>query len=256
MLSTADFAKYRFMSWLLAALGFLLGGLLAASVFATQNNAKIDLLWTLVLFVGIPIVSLGINLLLLMRPGFRASSLEWLLTKLKRWSLVNTNILDAVSQAKVDRNGKFWLIGLAQIGYMAFFFACGLVSLLILAITEVSFVWESTLFSSTTLHGILSFIASPWFFWEAAQPQMLLIECTRVPMTCPASGPGSSADWWRYVFSALLTYGLVPRFLLGAYCYYRVTYQRASYLLVIWGNVPSCVQQAVAELYGTAPASA
>ena len=87
--------------------------------------------------------------------------------------------------------------------------------ILMLLATDVSFVWRSTLLDAATLFPILDTLASPWGFWQAAQPSLEMLNQTQDFRLRGALLEGNYVgQWWQFLLAAQLCYSIVPRALL------------------------------------------
>ena len=117
-----------------------------------------------------------------------------------------------------QRNGvrrQTALFSLSQSLVLAFATGNLLGFVLMLLATDVSFVWRSTLLDAATLFPILDTLASPWRWWQAAQPSLEMLNQTQDFRLLGASLEGNYVgQWWQYLLAAQLCYSIVPRALL------------------------------------------
>lgn len=90
-----------------------------------------------------------------------------------------------------------------------------------LLIFDVRFYWEATPQTGALVQSSVVLVATPWrVAWPAAVPDATEIEASRARNgdgSRPAVGSAAStAAWWRFLFMALLVWGVLPRLLLIA----------------------------------------
>lgn len=118
---------------------------------------------------------------------------------------------------------EWWLLlRLAQGLAVAFNVGVLLSMARLVAFSDLAFAWSTTLdLEPAAVHGALGALAWPWkVAWSEAVPSLELVEATRwsrLEGAFTAAGAGgdaaraSSGSWWRVLFAATITYGLVPR---------------------------------------------
>ena len=96
----------------------------------------------------------------------------------------------------------------------------GILACLLFRVTfyDLAFGWASTLeVSSDQIQGLVHALAFPWHSWiPDAVPTLAQIQGSRIVLTEGLAQPTASGVtvWWRFLWLAVLAYGLVPRFLL------------------------------------------
>ena len=210
MQKNEHFPRLRSHSVALGLIALTLGLLASVAVLSGDDFGRVNLLYALSLFALLPSIGLVVTLLLLFlgrRSGIAALLIELPLAPKTLTSLLLT-----------QRNGvrrQTALFSLSQSLVLAF--ATGNLSgfVMMLLATDVSFVWRSTLLDAATLFPILDTLASPWRWWQAAQPSLEMLNQTQDFRLQGASLEGNYVgQWWQYLLAAQLCYSIVPRALL------------------------------------------
>ena len=210
MQKNEHFLRLRSHSVALGLIALTLGLLASVAVLSGDDFGRVNLLYALSLFALLPSIGLVVTLLLLFlgrRSGIAALLIELPLAPKTLTSLLLT-----------QRNGvrrQTALFSLSQSLVLAFAMGNLLGFVLMLLATDVSFVWRSTLLDAATLFPILDTLASPWRWWQAAQPSLEMLNQTQDFRLLGASLEGNYVgQWWQYLLAAQLCYSIVPRALL------------------------------------------
>ncbi|KRP27511.1 MAG: hypothetical protein ABS30_08025 [OM182 bacterium BACL3 MAG-120924-bin41] len=210
MQKNEHFLGLRSHSVALGLIALMLGLLASVAVLRGDDFGRVNLLSSLSLFALLPSIGLVVTLLLLFlgrRSGIAALLIELPLAPKTLTSLLLT-----------QRNGvrrQTALFSLSQSLVLAFATGNLLGFVLMLLATDVSFVWRSTLLDAATLFPILDTLASPWRWWQAAQPSLEMLNQTQDFRLQGASLEGNYVgQWWQYLLAAQLCYSIVPRALL------------------------------------------
>ena len=210
MQKNEHFLRLRSLSVALGLIALMLGLLASVAVLRGDDFGRVNLLSSLSLFALLPSIGLVVTLLLLFlgrRNGIAALLIELPLAPKTLTSLLLT-----------QRNGvrrQTALFSLSQSLVLAFATGNLLGFVLMLLATDVSFVWRSTLLDAATLFPILDTLASPWRWWQAAQPSLEMLNQTQDFRLQGASLEGNYVgQWWQYLLAAQLCYSIVPRALL------------------------------------------
>ena len=210
MQKNEHFLRLRSHSVALGLIALTLGLLAGVAVLSGDDFGRVNLLYALSLFALLPSIGLVVTLLLLFlgrRSGIAALLIELPLAPKTLTSLLLT-----------QRNGvrrQTALFSLSQSLVLAFATGNLLGFVLMLLATDVSFVWRSTLLDAATLFPILDTLASPWRWWQAAQPSLEMLNQTQDFRLQGASLEGNYVgQWWQFLLAAQLCYSIVPRALL------------------------------------------
>nr|WP_242698797.1 DUF2868 domain-containing protein [Alteromonas sp. 5E99-2] len=118
---------------------------------------------------------------------------------------------------------------------VALFYTLGGMSvfLLMLVITDVNFVWRSTIISDNNFHALLSYIAIPWWLYLDAQPSLKLVQLTQDSrLDTYYENTLIYGSWWKFILLTQLVYGVLIRLtmLLAGYLLLtkEVKYQKDS----------------------------
>jgi len=189
-------------------LAFLTAFITTIALMLGDQYGRVNLLYLQLIFVFVPLVSLGLTLYC---SFFKSQfNLSQLFLQLPFWP---SDWLDDTAELKNSILRKPWLFYQSQklalalsLGALAAFFCT-------LLLSDVSFVWRSTLLSADSVFPLLQFISLPWFFIEA-QPLMEQVQSSQDSRLVVATGLSNSDVWWRYVLLAQLYYVLLPRTML------------------------------------------
>ncbi len=210
MQKNEHFLGLRSHSVALGLIALTLGLLASVAVLRGDDFGRVNLLSSLSLFALLPSIGLVVTLLLLFlgrRSGIAALLIELPLAPKTLTSLLLT-----------QRNGvrrQTALFSLSQSLVLAFATGNLLGFVLMLLATDVSFVWRSTLLDAATLFPILDTRASPWRWWQAAQPSLEMLNQTQDFRLRGALLEGNYVgQWWQFLLAAQLCYSIVPRALL------------------------------------------
>ena len=191
----------------LGLLGLCCGFLAAYSVLAGDDDGRVNLLFLLLLFAFLPVVSLLLSIFLLVKGGGKGLA-GWILD-IPLWP---RHLTLALSRLGLTHARELWLFYQTQIFAVSFSLGCLLLYLLLLLGSDISFVWRSTLLEPDDLLPALQAIGTPWRFWPEAQASLTLIEQTQdfrldpQGMSQPVVGL-----WWKYILATQLVYNLLPR---------------------------------------------
>ena len=210
----------------LGMLGLCLGFLAAYGVLSGDDDGRVNLLFLLLLFAFVPVVSLLLSILLMVKGGGKGLA-GWILD-IPLWP---RHLILPLSRLSLTHGRELWLFYQTQVFAVSFSVGCLLLYMLLLLGSDITFVWRSTLLEPDDLLPALQVIGTPWWFWPEAQASLALIEQTRdfrldsQSMAQPAVGL-----WWKYILATQLAYSLLPRslMLLVARHKYRVRLQQGN----------------------------
>ncbi len=198
------------LSKVIALIGGILGIVLSIAVFSGDSSGRVNLLYLLLLFVGIPIVGALVSLIGIALK--RGAGLSVILSRLPIWTPQQKRFLTTLQRSQLI---KPWLFKQSQQTALAFAFSTLIVFLVMLLATDVNVVWRSTLLTPQQLYSILSIVALPWSFWDAAQPSIELIAATQDSrLSAHYQDPVRYGQWWRFLLATQLAYGILTRLLL------------------------------------------
>lgn len=270
----------RQISTLLSVAGLLAGFVVAISVLSGDEQGRVNLLYLLLLFVFLPAGGLLLSVVYLFRQSGRGLA-GWIL-ELPLWPVGVRREMLAL-QPGYER--KYWLFYETQLLALAFALGGLLAFLILLAGTDISFVWRSTLLNATDLLPLLQILALPWRFWTDAQPDLALLQQSQdFRLAEPQFTAARLGQWWKYAIAAQITYTLLPRALLALVAHslfqrrnaaaqkrpgHRVLHVDAmnivpmqgklaplagsvpeDYVMIDWANIPPTIKAALEKRFG------
>jgi len=194
-------------NWPTVIAGAFLGLMLSYAAFSGDYLGRVNLLYLLVVFFLIPTLGLLVSLISLTgRVGINLASI------LKKFSFFvddSSSLMRRIGQLKIT---KQWLFMQSQVAALAYSVTSLVIFIGMLLATDVNFIWRSTILSADQIYSFLSIIASPWFFWESAQPTLELLKLTQDSrISTNQTSVEVYARWWQFIFAIQLFYALIPR---------------------------------------------
>ena len=204
----SDLSKLNQLKTGFISLFFLVGLFISASVVSGDELGRVNLLHFIGLFVLWPFVSC--LLLVVSNISSKVPSL-----KIIPWLLKLPVIPAAQKQSllglKKEQRFSPWLLLCSQQSVLAFSVGCLTSFFLVLLFSDVAFVWRSTLLSASHIEPILNVIALPWSWFDAALPNIALIEATQENRMNDQTVQGQYGAWWLFLLMAQLVYSIIPR---------------------------------------------
>ncbi len=201
--------------------GMLLGSLASWPLLAGNEQGQVNLLAVLALLVGLPLGTLVVTLVALLRRRSWLPPAWW-----QHMPLLPRAWKEELRRRRLAGESFWWLLHAGQWLMLGFGMGSLLALLLLLLFTDLHFVWRSTLLQAADLYPLLRWIAWPWWFWEAAQPSLELLQQTRDNRLLQADASVPFGDWWPFLLAAQLTYVVIPRLLLALWSASRLGGQR------------------------------
>ncbi|MGX5200753.1 DUF2868 domain-containing protein [Aliikangiella sp. IMCC44632] len=204
-----DLKVYWFFVFVAACLGLVISW----GVLSGDAQGRVNLLYLLFIYLFIPLSSLLISIVSL---AFgKGLNLPRLLTKLPKLFDNQIEKLRKIKQYNVD---KQWFFYQSQVAAIAFSIASLLSYFVLLVISDVNFVWRSTLIDTETMYRFLKLVASPWLFWESAQPSLELLSQTQDSRLLNTYSVSEfHAAWWQFILAVQLVYCVLARGILLAF---------------------------------------
>ena len=195
------------ITWVLAGIGFLLGSFVSWGILSGDEQGRVNILYLLFVYLLLPLASVLISTLsLLFGGGF---NLAQCLSRVPLWSTEQQQVWRKLRQDKFD---SLWFFHSAQIVAICFSLAGLLAFFLLLLVTDINFVWRSTLLSAGDLIPILQWLSTPWGFWSTAQPSLELLQLTQDSRMAPRSITFSAySQWWQFILALQIFYSFIPR---------------------------------------------
>jgi hypothetical protein len=191
----------------IAFVAFGLGLLLSLSLLSGDQQGRVNLLYLLLLYLVIPLVSVVFSCVSLFSD--KGVNFAKLMVALPLTQFKITPFLRQLHHLNLD---KYWFVMQSQAAAMAFSVASLLVLFILLLITDINFVWRSSLLSADDLLPALHVVAVPWSFWESAQPSLALLEQTQDSrMVTTQQLPNVYANWWPFIFATQIFYSFILR---------------------------------------------
>lgn len=184
--------------------------LCSVNLLSGDDQGRVNLLHLIVLFVGFPILGFLVSVFSLIAQ--RPINSAYFITLLPIWSQYAK-----ATQFTLKKQGmiKDWMLiqsQFAAITYSATGLACFLIALLL---SDVNFIWRSTLLTSEQFFTVLTVLSWPWSYWDIAQPSLSLVEETKDSrLTQAYQNLALFGQWWPFLLATQLFYGLLPRLVL------------------------------------------
>lgn len=208
------------LSWPIVFVGGIFGLILSWSVLSGDAQGRVNLLYLLLVYLFIPLISVVISILsLFFGKGINIARITSLLPF---WSYVSQSKIRKFQQLKLD---KYWFLMQSQAAGIAYSLMSLLAFFLLLLVTDINFVWRSTLLSSSEILPLLKLVALPWSFWQSAQPNLELLEMTQNSrLFTSASNVSIYGHWWQFILATQLFYSFLIRLLLFFISIWRLKY--------------------------------
>ena len=219
---SADHHPEGFIIFWLLVVGFAVGVLSMSGVMFASKQQPVNILLFLALFVGVQLLLVIISVVSAFFPFDQdrlASPLNFLnpaglLLKRSLKHLPSTMPWGSIPQLT-----RFAVMRWSQVLGVAFNLALLGTLLVILAISDRSFGWSSTLnVSDSAMLGLLETISLPWsWFADSARVSAEMISNTRfqsLQNTFDSTQIEAMRRWWPFLFACIVCYGLLPRLLL------------------------------------------
>lgn len=240
---------------LLIALGLVLGYGSAMAVFHYDGDDPVNVVRVLGFYVALQalLVLLTVGAMLplgravrdtlsLLSPGRLLPLLTRILPRDYRDALDHALGRSGTHQRVYGRLQK-WLVLLAAQGFAVAFNVGALAGAMQLIVsTDLAFGWSTTLEASNEqFAAIVQALALPWgWFWSDARPPLELVDVTRYYRAQSSLGKTREqleqyGQWWPFLMMCMVTYGLLPRMILGVVARVRFTTALRHALLTMPG---------------------
>jgi len=203
---------YKEFSFVLAFLVMILGFLSAMAVMTGDDLGRVNLLYLLLLFVLFPVFSLTLMVVFKITKK-NISFMSYVISVV----CISDFYRDKLNSIKSKQGSVQWLFLQSQKMALVFSCSCLLGFVIMLLFTDITFVWRSTLLSAEQLFPILKWLASPWFFFDSAQPALTMLQSSQDFRIAVSRDNDVVKNWWLYVLMSQLIYAIVPRFVLYAW---------------------------------------
>jgi len=212
--------------------GFLLGLLLSWSLMSGDEQGRVNLLHLVAVYVFLPVLSLFVSLFSL---SFgRGINLASLSSYFPFWQ---SNLARSFLRQKQQPNSRLLFFYQSQLAAIAFSIASLSSFFILLVTTDVNFIWRTTLLDVETVHALLDWLATPWFFWTAAQPNLSLLELTQDSrLMQDYSENNNFGQWWQFILASQLFYALLLRSLVSVACKLLIVRRQSSSSIQIFSS--------------------
>lgn len=230
----------RTLTFVLLGVGLLVGVGVCSVALTYTGDYPINLLALLGVLLLLPLSLLVLTLVfcLLQGLGVGAAGIlpHWMSPG--RWSLdvferfTGLEISGSYGQTGARGRLGFWqVVVFSQWFGISFYLGAILALAVLVSISDLAFGWSTTLtVEPSSVLRLLQAVALPWAsLWPAAYPDVDLVAASRIFRLAGEAGVADAAllgGWWKFVFMALLCWGLLPRLLLlilGSWRLYRAT---------------------------------
>ncbi len=196
--------------------GILTGMGFMAMLVAYDGSQQVNILWILALtFVQTGLC--GLTFYYLLRKKQRSWILSEVVAHVPLWLLRSRlrRIVQSPGQRSPFGQLHVPLLLLLTQRFAIAFSVAALVTLLgMVALQDIAFGWATTLaLSPEHLHRLVSALAMPWQFLDAAVPSQALVENSQFfrMYNDPSVEPAFLGAWWPFLFCTWLMYALLPR---------------------------------------------
>jgi hypothetical protein len=193
------------LRWVGIVLSFLAGLGLTAALLRYSGEALINVMAFLAVAVGLQLLGLLFSAAAMALNRFRPRAGGWLLRI--------TRIDQLSRQLTLSADPLRWrAFGLLQAWGVALNLGILITLLYKVVFFDLSFGWATTLdVSSAQIHALLVGLSFPWRgIFSGAIPSLQEVELSRIVLAQGTVGTGA-ASWWKFLFAAVFTYGLLPR---------------------------------------------
>ncbi len=235
----------RTLSWLLLAVGLVVGVGVSSLALTFEGEYPINLLALLGVLVLLPFILLLLTVMfcLLQALGMNAIALlphwmspgRWTLDLFERYAGLQFSGIHGQGDAR-SRLGFWQVVVFSQLFGVGFYIGAVMSLAVLVSVSDLAFGWSTTLaVESSSIFSLFNTVALPWAsVWPAAAPDAELVEASRIFRLAAPGGVEQVAllgTWWKYVLMSLLVWGLLPRLLLLFLGDWRFRRATRSYLL-------------------------
>ncbi len=191
-----------------------LGLLLTLSLMSGDEQGRVNLLYLLLLYVFIPVFSFVVSILSVsFGHGF---NFAYLVSLIPFWPSANKREFLILNQ---QTKSKWILLYQSQLAAVCFSLASLSVFIILLVTTDINFVWRSTILNAEQIYPLLKWLATPWSFWQSAQPDLSLLKLTQDSRMLSNSPSGTVfGNWWQFILATQIFYALLLRFISMLVC--------------------------------------
>ena len=210
--------KNKKIYWPLQLLTFVFGLVVAFTLLSGDDSGRVNLLYLLLLYFFVPVAGALLSLYALFSSS-KFHTAQWLV----QLGIFKLNRQPFFQQLRRMNQDRTWLLQQSQIMAMMFAVASILALFIILLFSDIAFVWRSTLLTHEHVYALLKIIASPWYFWSQAQPDLSLLQATQdYRLTNNAINPEQAGQWWLFILATQLFYSVCLRGVIFAFLQLRL----------------------------------
>ena len=199
----------------------ILGALAAGN--AIGESSTLNIYWLLAVLLGFNLISImlwviGISFKLQgLSAGVVAQLACWLPYRHKEKDSDTIALLAARGWWEANLTGTVgkWRISILTHQFWLTYLATGIVLLVLLMMAkQYDFIWGTTLLPESSLPELTQWLSKPMEFWGLVPPDSSQIAASRVSAIIQEQDAETRSAWAKFLLSALLLYGIVPRLIL------------------------------------------
>lgn len=234
--------------WILFLPGLLIGAGAARSLLAYDGSVPVNVLYFALVFFGLQILLLLAMVWFVLRsrrpssgggPGLLHQPIAFLAGRFlgERGREALADLRSMQSRRGLLGDVERWtLFALTQRLGVAFNLAALAVAFALIAFSDLTFSWSSTLNPRPeTVHAGVRAVSWPWWWWSDAVPSLEVIRASqwdrmqgRFVNESMADAIPLAANWWRFLLAGLCAWGLLPRLLALGFGGWRAARARAA----------------------------
>lgn len=225
----------RLVSLALIGIGLVAGSAFAAAALRYDGSTPVNVVRALALLVGTQLAVLLLTLLLLLPGRFGLGAIQRSLVAFNPAAIaaavyrrfaslpapVERLFTWHAGRSAATRFAKWQVLLWAQLTAVSFNVGVLSTAFALVAVTDLAFGWSTTLnVTPRDVAAVSNVVSAPWSTWlPSAVPSDALIEGSRFFRLEHTAAPVRTAEaftgWWPFLLASILTYGLLPRLLLG-----------------------------------------
>ncbi len=196
--------------WPVIFLGVAIGFFLSWLVLSGDEQGRVNLLYLLLVYLFIPLLSILISLFSLIFG--KGINLVKLISTLPIWTFQIKALIRKIHQLRLD---KSWFLLQSQAAAIAYSVTSLFIYFILILATDLNFVWRSTILTPADIYPLLKIVAWPWSFWDGAQPSLELLEMTRDSrLVATNNHMADYSVWWKFILATQVFYSLLLRIML------------------------------------------
>lgn len=203
------------------SLAVLFGAMAGFTAFQqTPSGGQVNVFWLLASLLGVHFLSLVLWAVFVWRTPHASLSIFSVLNKVIAWAARKQpqQVLAVRSVAGVQLDGALGRASISALshGFWFLYLLAGFIAaVVLLSVQSYQFMWETTLLLPETAVAIFTMFGKPLALLGFDVPSASIITAAE-NFGSPSQTKEDAALWARFCLSALVVYGIVPRFLLSA----------------------------------------